>query len=587
MGGLRRLMVVVLVVIVAAIGQGARAQERVWVQIEAQPTLAEAQERARAYASAFPDVQGHALPSGWYGIQLGPYPRAEAEAKLAELRRERLIPADSFLADGRNFRAMFWPPEGGDPAPEALAAAEPPADAAPADPAPEPAADPTPADETPAEARAAEAALDRPAREALQQALAWFGFYDGAIDGAFGAGTRAAMTAWQEANAAEPTGVLTTAQRRALLDRHRQALAEIGLERVTEPEAGIEIDLPLAMVAFDRYAPPFVRYAEKNGSGVTALLISEPGDERTLAGLYDSLLALGIIPPGAERTRTERSFEITGRDGSVESYTRVELERGLVKGFTLVWPAADTARMTRVLDAMKASFRSTGDRALDPGLAPLDDDVKAGMVSGLELRRPALSRSGFFVDTTGTVLTTTDVTQSCERLTIEGTRAMTLRHADAATGLALLTPATPLAPPGVARFQTVPERIGAEVAVAGFPYEDALSAPTLTFGTVEALTGLNGEAGLKRLALPAQPADAGGPVVDGTGAVVGMLIPRGTDPARDLPPGVGFAASAATIADLLTTQGITPAAAPAEGALPPEDLARRARAMTVLVSCWN
>jgi S1-C subfamily serine protease len=243
--------------------------------------------------------------------------------------------------------------------------------------------------------------------------------------------------------------------------------------------------------------------------------------------------------------------------------------------------------MIRVRDAMKASFRSTGDRALDPGLAPLDEGVKQGMVSGLDLRRPVRSRSGVFVDAAGSVLTTTEVLQSCSRLTIEGTREMTLRHSDPATGLALLTPATALAPPGIARFQTAPERPGAEIAVAGFPYEDALSVATLTFGRIEALTGLNGEAGLKRLTLPAQPGDAGGPVVDGTGAVVGLLMPAGTDPARQLPPGVGFATSAATVTALLQAQGIAPVMATAEGALPPEDLARRARAMTVLVSCWN
>ena len=461
----------------------------------------------------------------------------------------------------------------------------------PVDPLPEPEAlaaltpDPTPA-ETPAEARASEAALDLAARQEVQTALQWFGFYDAAIDGAFGPGTRAAMTAWQEANAAEPTGILTTLQRNALVSAHQAALAELGLARVTEPEAGIVIDLPLAMVEFDRYEPPFVRYREKDGSGVQALLISQPGDERTLFGLYDIMQTLEIVPAAGERTRGERSFEISGRNDRIESYTRVELERGLVKGFTLVWPAADTPRMTRVIEAMKASFRPSGDRALDPGLAPMDPAQKQGMLSGLEVRRPTLSRSGFFVDDTGSVLTTVELVQSCGRITIDGDQDMSVRLADAKTGLALLAPEITLAPPGIAAFQAEAERPGAEVSVAGYPYEDALNAPTLTFGTVAALTGLDGEAGVKRLSLPARPGDAGGPVLDGTGAVVGMLLPADTDPARKLPDDVAFAAPAAGIETLLRAQGITPRIAPASGALPPEDLTRRARAMTVLVSCW-
>jgi S1-C subfamily serine protease len=364
-------------------------------------------------------------------------------------------------------------------------------------------------------------------------------------------------------------------------------MAELGLERVNETEAGIEIDLPLAMIAFDRYEPPFVRYGEKAGSGVQALLISQPGDERTLAGLYDSLQSLQIIPPTGERSRSERSFEISGRSDSLESYSFAELEGGLVKGYTLVWPAKDSARMARVLDAMKKSFRPVGDRALDPGLAPMSAAQKQGMLSGLEVRRPTLSRSGFFVDGKGSVLTTADVLKSCARLTIEGDEAMTVRLNDPASGLVLLQPDRTLAPPGVAAFQQAPEREGAEVSVAGYPYEDALNAPTLTFGAVAALTGLDGAPDLKRLSLPAEPGDAGGPVLDATGAVVGMLLPRNTDPSRTLPDDVSFALPSARIAALLEAQGITPQVAQATGALPPEDLVTRARAMTVLVSCWN
>ncbi|MBE2278734.1 MAG: hypothetical protein IAE87_20870 [Rhodobacteraceae bacterium] len=55
----------------------ARAQDRIWLQIEAQPTLDEAISRAGAYAGAFPNVVGYRLTSGWFAIVLGPYGVAE------------------------------------------------------------------------------------------------------------------------------------------------------------------------------------------------------------------------------------------------------------------------------------------------------------------------------------------------------------------------------------------------------------------------------------------------------------------------------------------------------------------------------
>jgi hypothetical protein len=574
------------VVVALLLGGVARAQDQAWVQIEAQPTRAEAMDRARAYAAVFPEVTGYALRSGWYGIVLGPYARDEAAMILRDLRAEGLIAPDSFLADGRNFLDRYWPDTAAsvaplpDPDPVAAAAAPDPD----ATPLPQ---TPVPDTETPDEARAAEAALTAAERKELQAALQWFGLYSTVIDGDFGPATRNAMADWQAVNALPATGVLTTAQRNALLSGYRGALAGLGLRRVMETDAGIEIDLPLAMTRFDRYEPPFVRYTEVDGSGVTALLISRQGDATALFGLYDLLQTLEIVPPAGQRRIGEDSFEITGRNGRIETYAYAELSGGLIKGFALVWPVTDGARMERVLTAMKASFRPVGDRALDPGLAQMDATVRDGMLTGLEVRRPALSRSGFFITPTGTVLTTVDVLQSCARVTIDGDLPMSVALSDAQTGLAVLVPGTPLAPPGVAAFQVTPARIGTEVAVAGYPYEDRLTSPTLTFGSVAALEGLDGEAGLKQLSLPALAGDAGGPVVDSTGAVIGMMLPRAQDAARQLPPEVSFALDAAQIDARLRAQGIVPAMARPGGALPPENLNRMARKITVRVSCWN
>jgi len=568
----------------------ATAQERAWVQVEAHPTLAEAEVRARAYAAAFPDVEGYRLGSRWYGVALGPYSREGAAARLSELKRENLIPRDSFLSDGTSFRDRFWPVSGGGPAPGPGTT---PAPDAVADPVPGQGFMPmdqfvaVPVNETPAEARRSEGLLSPEEREDLQRALAFEGFYAAGIDGAFGPGTRNAMAAWQTALGYEATGILTTRQRVLLVANWQADLAEYGFQTVTEAESGIEISLPLGLVGFDHYEPPFVHFNSKITDGMRVILISQPGDRATLYGLFDILQTLAIFPPEGERARNERSFQINAADATIASYAHAELAQGLIKGYILVWPIADADRASRVLAEMKTSFRPYGNRALDPGMVAMTEAARRGLLSGLEVRRPKLSRSGFYIDGTGRVLTTVEAVADCGRVTLDGVTEARVTLADPASGLALLTPLTALSPMAVAGLQTAPDRIGAVVADAGYSYGDTLPAPVMTYGTLDDITGLEGETDLKRLGVRTLPEDAGGPVIDGTGAVLGMLRPRDTGGARVLPEGVAFATASAVIAAVLGRAGIQITEAPASGALAPEDLTRRAMGMTVLVSCWN
>ena len=155
-------------------------------------------------------------------------------------------------------------------------------------------------------------------------------------------------------------------------------------------------------------------------------------------------------------------------------------------------------------------------------------------------------------------------------------------------GLALLTPARPLSPPAVASLAAQLPPVGAEVAVAGYGYEDQLPAATLTFGGLAAAEGLDGTAGQMRLNASLLPGDAGGPVLDARGAVVGLTLPAAPVNGRELPPGVAMARDAASLSPFLTGAGVSPTLAAGSAApLPPEDLARAARGMTVLVSCWK
>lgn len=584
----------------------ARAQspdDVVWVQIEAQPRLSEATARARAYSSLVEDVNGFSLGGGWYAIAVGPYLRSDAEQVLRQYVRSGIVPRDSFIQLSENFRQQFWPVGANvlsrevATAPDAVDIATTPATPSPTTDVAAPATTVTPeipavpevpelepTDETPAEARRSERNLTAQDRKDLQIALKWAGYYDAAIDGSYGRGTRNSMAAWQEANNFEVTGILTTLQRAALLKQYNAVLDGLGLKIVRDDQAGIEMVMPTDQVSFAKYEAPFAQYDSTGDVGARLLLISQAGDQNTLFGLYDIMQTLEIVPLNGPRERRKSSFTLVGENSRIVSETRASLENGQVKGFTLIWPAGDEARRSRVMDELVKSFTRLP-AVLDPA-AGGDAEQAIDLVSGLQIRQAKLARSGFFIDGSGTVATTAEAVASCGRLTVDGDTDADVLAQDTANGIAILKPRNALAPLAVAAFDLGTPRLQSEISVAGYSYEGVLSAATLTFGKVADVRGLAGEENINRLSLKAQAGDAGGPVFDASGNVVGMLLPKSSG-AQELPEDVSFALDGGSIAALAAQAGVPLKASSETGTVAPRDLRIAAQGMTVLVSCWE
>ncbi|MFY9239833.1 MAG: serine protease [Roseovarius sp.] len=573
-------------------------EPRVWVQIEAQPNLTAINEALRRRSSELNDVNGFFLGGGWYGVALGPYPEEEAVRILRSLRAEGRIPRDSYIARSSEYQRQIWPvgqdeltreeeaavaaitaPENAGAQTETtpqVAVIEPVEPAAPAE--------PEFVDETPREARAGEAQLNREERAELQELLRWAGFYTGSIDAAFGPGTRGAMSRWQEENNFEATGILTTLQRAELARQYNAVLEGMNLATVSDPQMGIEMLIPTGVVAFDSYEPPFAHFESNGEIPAKVLMISQEGTEDTLFGLYDIMQTLEIVPPNGPRERGRDAFTLVGESATTISHTEASLKNGQIKGFTLLWPAGDEERRTRVLSAMLDSFTRT-EGVLDPA-AGSNAEQSIDLVSGLEIRKPKLSRSGFYVDRSGTVVTTSEVVQACGRITLDEVYEAEVATIVESLGIAILRPTQSLAPLQVAAFQENVARLNTEVAVAGYSYGGVLGAPSITYGQLADVKGLNGEPDVKRLTLAALDGDVGGPVFDTSGAVLGMLLPRSTD-GRKLPDDVSFVADAASVSAALREAGITIAATSGASQIPPAELKGRADGMTVLVSCWE
>lgn len=578
-----------------------QSDELVWVQVEAQPSLGEALARAESFAQRFDDVNGFALGGGWYAIALGPYRPGQAEEVLSVYRAEGAIPRDSYIARTANYGSRFFPPAqdllrrvAPEPVAPVVVAPAAPTEPAPMAPAPvAPAASATLQSleaavrqdlETSEQARLAERNLSEDDRRSLQEALQWSGFYDSAIDGAFGPGTRRAMAAWQGFNGLPESGILTAAQRALLLGQYNEVLADLGMARYRDETIGLALQLPLGVLAFERYEPPFAHFGPAGSVDARALLISQPGNRATLASLYDVMQTLEVVPLDGPRSLEGDAFTLVGRTERFVSETRVRLQDGALKGFTLVWPNGDELRRERLVEEMARSLvRLEG--VMDPALGD-GAHQQIDFIAGLAVRKPKVARSGFFVDSRGAVVTTTEAVENCQRILINDTYEARVSRSDMASGLAVLVPVAPLAPPRVAQLRQGVPRLQSGVAVAGYSFEGVLGAPSVTFGTLTDLKGLRGETELNRLQLASLPGDAGGPVLDDSGHVVGMLLPRGEGD-RQLPDDVSFSLTAEAIARVVRDAGLATSTAESAAALPPEDITLQGVGVTVLVTCWE
>jgi peptidoglycan hydrolase-like protein with peptidoglycan-binding domain/uncharacterized protein YecT (DUF1311 family) len=203
--------------------------------------------------------------------------------------------------------------------------------------------------------------------------------------------------------------------------------------------------------------------------------------------------------------------------------------------------------------------------------------------------------TAFAINTSGQFLTNYHVIESCEavRLRVAGGRqGGAVVATDKRNDLAVVgTTATGIEP---LRFREGKGIRPADAVVAlGFPYAGLLAtSPQVTTGTVSALAGLNDDSRFLQLSAPVQPGNSGGPLVDLSGNVVGIVSGRINDLAvaeatGTLPQNINFAIKSATIREFLDAHRIDYLVGPSETKLDPADVGEKATKSTVMVECYK
>ena len=210
-------------------------------------------------------------------------------------------------------------------------------------------------------------------------------------------------------------------------------------------------------------------------------------------------------------------------------------------------------------------------------------------------RRPTGSGSGFLVGPGGKVLTNNHVVDGCAQLTVRhsGDRYDAMVRASDATNDPVLLAAPGLSGERAAFSASSQAALGESGTVVGYPFGGLLASDLhVTSGIVSALAGLQDDPTRFQITAPVQPGNSGGPLLDESGNVIGVVVSRlnalGVARATGtIPQNVNFTIKGSVARMFLEIHGVPYDRAGGGKKLSTRAVADLARSFTVAVECWE
>jgi S1-C subfamily serine protease len=197
--------------------------------------------------------------------------------------------------------------------------------------------------------------------------------------------------------------------------------------------------------------------------------------------------------------------------------------------------------------------------------------------------------TGFYVTAAGHLVTNHHVAGACSNVQTSDGTSLKLIGSDKSADLALLQ-AIGKTPRVSASFRHTDAQIGEPIIVFGFPLPGILSTSgNLTTGAVSATSGIRNDPRRIQISAPIQPGNSGGPLLDQTGNIIGVVVTKldagkVAEALGDIPQNVNFAIKGSEVVAFLARHKITSNAGSAVR-LPTEEVAAAALSFTVQIIC--
>ena len=431
-------------------------------------------------------------------------------------------------------------------------------------------------------AKSAFEALPEGQRRAIQDALIWTGDYKGVVDGGFGRGTFAAMSAYAKRAGLPAGGFFDGKASAALLAAANAAKTTAGFALARDGRSGVALSLPLKLLTKRVDAKTGSLWSAADGA-VTVETSATRESDGDLASQFDKLKDSKGPRHVTYKIARPDFLVVSGVNGTSAFYTRVARGQvggdALLRGFSMSWPSGNKA-MENMAVAVANSFdpfpgapaaaaKPIATAPTAPGQAPAAVAVAPPAARRLVLAATAINLGGDKA--------VAAAAGACEGAQIGGHAAKALKN-DPKTGLSLFDV------PGLGG-QGLAGPAGSTQAG-----EDALAlfraATTATASqTVLASGQVVGEGAAARVLAPIDETGAGGPVFARSGAFLGLVGPRAapTRVAGVVPQATWPLIPASFVAEFSAITPPAGAAAPAAPAV--ADIAAMAKNAVLPMSC--
>ena len=323
-----------------------------------------------------------------------------------------------------------------------------------------------------------------------------------------------------------------------------------------------------------------------------------PGEAFPLALTFDGQPTFNVygMPIGAQLV----NVEMPTNSALITQFRKARVMTAFAQGQLFQFNLNQTGQLLPsllncVLSVKKKGVSNAGEFAVAaPAAAPPPNAAPANAAAPKQSKSATQTGTGFVISSNGHVVTNQHVIDGCGEITgnLSGEAPLKLRlvSSDETNDLALLQAPSPFKEVAVIRANSV--QTGEGVIAIGYPYRGLLTSDfTVTTGIVSSLSGIFNDTRHLQISAAVQPGNSGGPLLDFTGAVVGVVaakldaikVARATG---NLPENINFAIKTGALRDFLDNSAVMYRDTERrESNRETAEVAKKARGFTLLISC--